>query len=142
MRGVLADINIVAHVDALLLIWASDTWREFWNDSGFVVENFPGLGLSHDATDAVIWRTCQREGLVLVTANRNQRGPDSLEGVIQSENQPDSLPVVTVADANRVLRESRLCRENRGKDPRLPDENRRSLRQRSDLRPLIRQQPL
>jgi hypothetical protein len=105
MRGVLADINIVAHVDALLLIWASDTWREFWNDSGFVVENFPGLGLSHDATDAVIWRTCQREGLVLVTANRNRRGPDSLETVIRNENQPDSLPVVTVADANRVLRD-------------------------------------
>jgi hypothetical protein len=89
----------------LLLIWASDTWREFWNDSGFVVENFPGLGLSHDATDAVIWRTCQREGLVLVTANRNRRGPDSLETVIRNENQPDSLPVVTVADANRVLRD-------------------------------------
>ena len=105
MRGVLADINVVAHVDALLLIWASDTWREFWDDSGFVVENLPGLGLSHDATDAVIWRTCQREGLVLVTANRNQRGPDSLETVIRNENQPDSLPVVTIANANRLLRD-------------------------------------
>jgi hypothetical protein len=29
MRGVLADINVVAHVDALLLIWVSDTWRDF-----------------------------------------------------------------------------------------------------------------
>ena len=72
MRGVLADINIVAQGDALLLIWASDTWRELWSGLGLVVENFPGLGLSHDATDAVIWRTCQREGLVLVTANRNE----------------------------------------------------------------------
>jgi hypothetical protein len=53
----------------------------------------------------LVWRTCQREGLVLVTANRNQRGPDSLESVIQSENQPDSLPVVTIADANRLLRD-------------------------------------
>jgi hypothetical protein len=70
-----------------------------------VVEKFPALGLSDDATDAVIWRTGQREGLVLVTANRNRRGPDSLETVMQSENQPDSLPVVTIANANRLLRD-------------------------------------
>ena len=27
------------------------------------------------------------------------------EAVIQNENQPDSLPVVTIADANRVLQD-------------------------------------
>jgi hypothetical protein len=53
----------------------------------------------------VIWRMCQREGLVLVTGNRNRRGPDSLEAVNQDENQPDSLPVITLADADRVLRD-------------------------------------
>jgi hypothetical protein len=105
MRGILADINVVAHVDASLLMWASDTWRDYWNDSGFVVECFPGLGLPDNATDELICRTCQRGGLVLVTANRNQRGPSSLETVIQSENEPDSLPVVTIANANRLLRD-------------------------------------
>ena len=30
----------------------------------------------------LIWRTCQREKLVLITANRNALGPDSLEVVI------------------------------------------------------------
>ncbi len=42
--------------------------------------------------------------------NRNQRGPDSLEAVIRAENQPDSLPVMTIGDADRVL-EDRLYAE-------------------------------
>jgi hypothetical protein len=41
----------------------------------------------------------------LITANRNKRGPDSLEAVIQHENQPDSLPVITIADSKRVLKD-------------------------------------
>jgi hypothetical protein len=105
MRGILADINVGRQRDAVLAIWASDAWRDLWSGLGLVVEDFPGLGLSFDASDAVIWRTCQREGLVLVTGNRNRRGPDSLEAVIQDENQPDSLPVITLADADRVLRD-------------------------------------
>jgi hypothetical protein len=45
--------------------------------------------------------------LVLVTANRNTDGPDSLGAMIATENRPDSLPVVTVADqeAPRLDRE-------------------------------------
>ena len=53
----------------------------------------------------MIWRTCQREQLVLITGNRNDDGPDSLEAVIRDENRPDSLPVFTLANANRILRD-------------------------------------
>ncbi len=77
MRGILADINVVGQRDALLAIWASNTWREFWNDLGWVVESFRTLALSDNTSDAVIWRTCQREGLVLLTGNRNDDGADS-----------------------------------------------------------------
>ena len=73
--------------------------------------SFPALGLSYDSSDAVIWRTCQREELVLITGNRNNDGPDSLEAMIRSENQPDSLPVITIADQDRVLQD-RLYAEN------------------------------
>jgi hypothetical protein len=43
--------------------------------------------------------------LVLVTGNRNDDGPDSLEAVIRNENQLDSLPVITIADPDRMLRD-------------------------------------
>jgi hypothetical protein len=67
------------------------------------METFPALGLSYDSPDAVIWRTCQKEKLVLLTGNRNDEGPDSLEAVIRDENQPGSLPVFTISDPRRLL---------------------------------------
>ena len=66
---------------------------------------FPTLGLPYNASDEVIWTTCQIEGLLLVSGNRNDDGPDSLEATIRNKNQPDSLPVVTISDTNRVLRD-------------------------------------
>ncbi len=105
MRGILADVNVRKQRRALLSIWTSDAWRDLWNGLGLVVENFRTLGLAHDASDAIIWRTCQREQLVLITGNRNKRGTDSLEATIQNENQPDRLPVITIANTNRVLQD-------------------------------------
>ncbi len=105
MRGILADINVGAQVRVLLAIWTSDIWRDLWNDLGLSMVSFPTLGLSYNASDAVIWATCQREGLVLISGNRNDDGPDSLEATIRNENQPDSLPVVTISDTNRVLQD-------------------------------------
>ena len=105
MRGILADINVGKQRRAILAIWASESWRDIWNGLGLSVVSFPTLGLNYDASDALIWTTCQREELVLITGNRNKRGADSLEAVIQRENQADSLPVITIADSGRVLRD-------------------------------------
>jgi hypothetical protein len=105
MRGILADINVEGIMVHLARIWLSATWREIWFGLGISIESFESLGLRPDSPDAVIWRTCQEQALILITANRNADGPDSLEMVIRGENQPESLPVVTLADAGRVLRE-------------------------------------
>jgi hypothetical protein len=83
MRGVPADLNVAKQRRAILVIWTSDTWRDLWNDLGLSVETFPALGLSDDASDALIWRSCQREGLVLITGDRNDDCPDSLEATIR-----------------------------------------------------------
>jgi len=104
MRGILADINVGKQRRAILGIWASDTWRDLWNSLGVSVVSFPAVDLSYDSPDTVIWRTCQRENLVLITGNRNDDGPDSLEAVIRDENQPESLPVITFANPNRCSR--------------------------------------
>jgi hypothetical protein len=111
VRGILADINVGKQRRAILAIWASDTWRDVWNGLGLSVLSFPALGLALGSSDAVVWRTCQGEGLVLITGNRNRRGPDSLEAVIQRENQPESLPIVTIANPDRVLEDRRYAEE-------------------------------
>jgi hypothetical protein len=105
MRGILADINVGKQRRAILAIWSSESWRDLWQGLSLVVESFRGLDLPLDASDAVIWRTCQKEQLVLITGNRNKDGQDSLEAVIRDENQPDSLPVITIADTERVLQD-------------------------------------
>ena len=105
MRGILADINAEGALTSLRYIWLSDAWRELWIGLNLSVEDFRTLGLPFDAPDSIIWRTCQREQLVLITENRNKRGSDSLEATIQNENQPDRLPVITIANTDRVLRD-------------------------------------
>jgi hypothetical protein len=39
----------------------------------------------------------------LITANRHDEGPDSLESTIRDLNEPLSLPVFTIADPGAVL---------------------------------------
>ncbi|HZW33683.1 MAG TPA: hypothetical protein VFF52_23380 [Isosphaeraceae bacterium] len=105
MRGILADINVGKQRRAILAIWSSDTWRDLWSALGLSVVSFPAVGLSYRAPDDLIWKTCQREKLVLITGNRNDDGPDSLEATIRVENQPDRLPVITISDPDRVLQD-------------------------------------
>jgi hypothetical protein len=67
--------------------------------------DFERLGLARDVSDSLLWNLCQEREIVLVTANRNDDGPDSLEATVRAHNGPASLPVFTIADADRVLRE-------------------------------------
>ena len=56
-----------------------------------------------------MWEACQCAQVVLLTANRSDEGPESLEATIQHYNTPDntpvSLPVFTLANDQRVLRD-------------------------------------
>jgi hypothetical protein len=105
MIRILADHNADGHVEVLLRVLL-DEWIEFWNSLELTVVTFEELGLEARANDAELWSTCQREQVVLITNNRNAEGPDSLEMVIRSENQADSLPVFTLANADRILADS------------------------------------
>jgi hypothetical protein len=110
MRGLLADISVQGQVEVLRLILESEGWRDFWQPLGLQVWFFADVGLHPQASDAVVWRPCQQQALVLVTGNRNADGPDSLEETIRRENQPGSLPVFTLADIEAV-RHSRMYAE-------------------------------
>jgi hypothetical protein len=61
------------------------------------------LGLSADASDAQLWQACQQHDIVLITANRNKDGLDSLEAIIATQNEPHHLPVFTVSNADQIL---------------------------------------
>jgi hypothetical protein len=101
VRGILADVNIEGHVRRLLQLLQEEPRREFWTYLNLLTPVFADLGLLPTDSDLVVWRRCQLEQLVLITTNRNQTGPDSLEAVIRTLNRPDSLPVVTLANPQR-----------------------------------------
>lgn len=60
-------------------------------------------GLARNAIDREIWHHCQRNSLILLTANRNQDDPDSLEQTLRELNTEYSLPVITVSDSQRLI---------------------------------------
>ncbi len=102
MIRLLADNDAEGYVEFLVRVLMSDTWIAFWKDLELALVSFEDLGLDRDATDAEVWRSCQREQVVLITNNRNADAPDSLETTIREENRSDSLPVFTLASSKRI----------------------------------------
>jgi hypothetical protein len=76
--------------------------QEYWESLALVIPSFQDLGLRPTDSDLLVWETCQREELVLLTGNRNDEGPESLEAVIRTRGGLDSLPVFTIADLYRM----------------------------------------
>ena len=105
MYGLLADHKCAGHLAVILRICPSDRWRDIWLPLGVRVATFESLGIASSAGDATPWALCQREGLFLVTANRNGDGPDSLQAAIAGQRSLQSSPVLTLADTDRLLTE-------------------------------------
>lgn len=101
---VLSDNDVVRVVEVLRRILESDEWSEYSRLVGVRFTRFDEQGLLRDAPDKLVWETCQALGALLITANR-AGGVDSLDAVIGRLAHPGSLPVITVADPQRVLRD-------------------------------------
>jgi hypothetical protein len=102
----LADANIKGHVARLVTRMKNESWREFWDYLNLRQVNFEDIGLDPAASDAVIWHKCQEQRILLLTNNRNDDGPESLEATIRAFNTPASLPVFTIGDADSILSSS------------------------------------
>jgi hypothetical protein len=99
----LVDHNFKGHARILLGSIASQGWLDFVPIC-FVM--FEEVGLSIDSNDRVVWRVAQAKQMILLTANRSMKDEDSLEQVMREENTQNSLPVVTIGNADRVLNDS------------------------------------
>ena len=102
MPGLVADNDVEGQLEALHQYLLSPAWKGIWEDLGFSVEKFAALELPRHTPDRIVWQTCQKRHLVLVTGNRNDDGPDSLEATLRDSNQVDSLPVITLASPKRI----------------------------------------
>ena len=60
------------------------------------------MALAIDSNDRLVWQLAQANQMILLTANRSMKGEDSLERVMREENTPESFPVVTIANIDRL----------------------------------------
>ena len=95
----LVDYNLDGYALVFLGILTKRGWLEFLSIN-FVT--FGEVGLPMDASDRLVWHYAQTNQMMILTANRNMKGEDSLEQVIRQENATDSLPVVTIGNLDRL----------------------------------------
>ena len=103
MTTILADHNVEGQFGVLARIWTSPDWLDLWLSLVGGTETFASLGLASDLADSELWSLCQERDMVLITGNRNADDDDSLEVTMRKLCQPNSLPVLTIADPNRVM---------------------------------------
>jgi len=96
---VLVDHNIEGQGMLLWSILRSEGWLELYP---IQMVMFVDVGLSADITDRELWRFAQSHGMILLTANRNMEGKNSLEQTMREENTPVSLPVLTISSDKRL----------------------------------------
>ncbi len=102
MKGILADVNIQGHVDSLVVLMRAEPWKLFWDHLQLQYFHFTDVGLAAESLDSIVWETCQKQSLVLITDNRNKKGADSLEATIRNFNAPTSLPIFTISSIPRL----------------------------------------
>jgi len=103
VKGVLADNDVQRQVEVLLHIFETEAWQDVWRHLNIQLLSFEILGILRSASDLELWRECQNHEVILITANRNDEGPESLESTIREFNKPNNLPVFTLANPKRVL---------------------------------------
>jgi hypothetical protein len=97
---VLVDHNLKGYIVLMQGTLVSDGWLNLLAIRFIPLEE---AGLAVDSSDRVIWRLAQANQMLLLTANRNAKGEDSLEQTIREEGTSTSLPVITIANLDRLV---------------------------------------
>ena len=105
MPRILSDHDVQGQVSRLMDLCQRPPWVDLWRELECVLCTFEEFDLAEDATDATIWHTCQDHDILLITGNRNAAGPASLAMTLRQQNTPQCLPVLTLADPDRILRD-------------------------------------
>src|SRR6266550_1892471 len=109
MPKLLSDHDVEGQLHVLLTVWTSPDWIELWQWLNCRIATFAGLGLSADMTDVELWKYRHAPPFVLLTGNRNAESAESLEIASQRLNQANSLPVLTIADTDRIMADRRYA---------------------------------
>ena len=107
---ILTDNDVVGAVRAFRRILESPEWADLTATLELQFVELRDVELPPDAPDVAVWRRSQEVGALLITGNRSS-GEDSLDQTISAHAGPESLPVLTIGDPRRVIRDSEYARE-------------------------------
>lgn len=100
---VLSDHNCGGQAEAIF-----ETLR-WYTDLGWVpleLRFFQDIGISETSSDEFVWKLCQTNDYILLTGNRSMRDGDfSLEATMRRLYHPNIIPVVTIGNLKRVLKD-------------------------------------
>jgi predicted nuclease of predicted toxin-antitoxin system len=97
---VLVDYNLTGYVVLFQGTLATEGWLALLSIRFVTLRE---AGLAADTNDRMIWRFAQSHQMLLLTANRNAKGEDSLEQTIREEGTSTSLPVITIGNLDRLV---------------------------------------
>lgn len=107
MQSILSDYNCIGHARA---IFRAIEVLDLLDLAPMQLITFDEVGLSMTTDDETLWRFCQQKRYLLLTGNRTSKdGALSLEAIIQRFITPESLPVLTIGDVDRVLLDRHYC---------------------------------
>jgi predicted nuclease of predicted toxin-antitoxin system len=97
---ILVDYNLTGYIVLFQGTLAADGWLDLLSIRFLTLQE---AGLAANTKDRIIWRFSQSNQMILLTANRNAKGEDSLEQTIREEATSQSLPVVTIGNLDRLV---------------------------------------
>ncbi|NJP11460.1 MAG: ACP S-malonyltransferase [Leptolyngbyaceae cyanobacterium RU_5_1] len=90
---VLVDYNLIGYIVLLQGTLAAEGWLDLLSIRFMTLEE---AGLAADSSDRIIGSFAQSNQMLLLTANRNAKGEDSLEQTIREQGTSTTLPVITI----------------------------------------------
>ncbi|MBD2502889.1 ACP S-malonyltransferase [Anabaena azotica] len=96
----LVDYNLTGYVVLFQGTLAAQGWLDLLSIRFVTLTE---VGLAVDSNDRMIWRYAQSNQMLLLTANRNAKGEDSLEQTIRDEGTSTTLPVITIGSLDKLV---------------------------------------
>jgi hypothetical protein len=107
---ILTDNDVIDAIRAFQRISESPEWVDLTATLELQFIELQDVELPIDAPDGAVWQRSQDIGALLITGNRSS-GEGSLEQTIAELAGPESLPVLTIGDPRRVIRDAVYAHE-------------------------------
>ena len=107
---ILTDNDVIGAVRTFRRILESPAWVDLAAALELQFVEFKDVELPIDAPDGTVWQRSQEVGALLITGNRAS-GEGSLDQTIAERSGPESLPVLTIGDPRRVMRDPVYAQE-------------------------------